>query len=102
MSKKQRQNKELLLEQKFTLKAREKRLIIFKGNASELKGIPDRIIFGENGLSAFVELKKVGGVLSREQILWKNRILKMGHQHFEIYEEKDFFAVWKYFGVLDE
>lgn len=85
----------------FAIQARDRGLIIFKGNASELKGIPDRILFGRNGKTAFVELKKHGGVFSDNQKYWEEKIGEFGHKYFIVYDEKDFLQVWDFFEILD-
>ena len=92
---------ELDTEKEFTIQARDKGLIIFKGNASELKGIPDRILFGKNGKTAFVELKKHGGVFSDNQKYWEEKIGEFGHKYFIVYDERDFLQVWDFFENLD-
>ena len=92
---------ELDTEKEFTIQARDKGLIIFKGNASELKGIPDRILFGKNGKTAFVELKKHGGIFSDNQKYWEEKIGEFGHKYFIVYDERDFLQVWDFFENLD-
>ncbi len=87
---------ELNLEKRFTLEARKRRFIVKKGNAFELKGIPDREVLMFNGVSVYVELKVRNNKLSPEQILWEKELKERGFNHVVVRSEDDFQKVWDF------
>lgn len=64
-------------------------------------GLPDRqcVLPGER--TYFVELKSGGsGTLKGKQLVWRNRLLKLGFQHWVIFSEKTYIAFLKHIDDL--
>lgn len=54
-------------------------------------GLPDRMAVLPDGVVIFVELKSGGrGVLKGKQLLWRNRLLETGQEHWVIFDEKSY------------
>lgn len=54
-------------------------------------GLPDRQCILPGGITVYVELKSGGtGILEGKQLVWRNRLLKLGHDHWVIFSEKSY------------
>lgn len=62
-------------------------------------GIPDRLVLLPGGLVVFVECKKPrGGVVSRAQTRWRDRLLDMGLSHRFVWTRADVDELLEVFG----
>lgn len=62
-------------------------------------GIPDRLVLLPEGVIVFVECKKPrGGVVSRAQTRWRDRLLDMGLSHRFVWTRADVDELLEVFG----
>lgn len=66
--------------------------LFLKANIPGYPGFPDRLLI-VNDETAFVELKRPGGIVSKLQQAWHTRLITMGHNVYVIYSVDEFKAV---------
>jgi hypothetical protein len=60
--------------------------LCIKLNPAGYVGIPDRLVVLPGGRVLFVEVKKPrGGVISKAQFAWRNRLVEMGFAHMFVF-----------------
>lgn len=64
----------------------------FKTKKYYLKGIPDLIIF-KNSKVLFIELKMPKCKLSKDQILFRDRVMGMNYEYYIVYSLQEFINV---------
>lgn len=57
------------------------------------KGTPDFICAAPNGIVYFIEVKKPGAKLTKEQTITRHVLLALGHRHHVVYHMDDFLRI---------
>ena len=77
------------LESIFSKKVKEKGAITFKLIPSQVSGLPDRIVITKKGKIFFVEIKKINGVLSKQQIQTHKELRPNNVNVYTLYKQED-------------
>ena len=79
--------KEKDIEKKLVEAIKEKGGLCLKWVCPGWSGVPDRICLLPGGRIVFVELKAVGGVISKRQEWWQQKLTELGFEHWFILGE---------------
>lgn len=50
-----------------------------KGSSFQLTGVPDLVVYLENGVTAWLEVKTITGTLSDAQKIYHQKLIDLGH-----------------------
>lgn len=65
-------------------------------------GLPDREVILPGGLHLYVELKSTGKIMTPKQLVWRNRLVALGHEHWVIDGEKAYNCLVKRMDYLTQ